>query len=334
MLLKNKEDINNYAEANQSLKYASIKPSIDTATSEFLIPVLGIDQYQDLDTAWNQATPALTTAQESLLVKAQKALAYYSLYEFTPFAEVQIGDGGLRTNRTDAKPGAFRYQAENIQNALLSRAHKYLEEMLEHLENNIADYPLWSASDEFANYRALFITTGKQFKTAYPNVQHPRQLYLKLLPSFLLIEELTIQPTIGATFFTALKTKAALTAPVWSAPEKQFLAYLHQAIAYLAVAEGVPQLNVQISNQGISVIAPGTEGNTTSNRKKNAPESQLSLLMRKSAEMGQRWLSRAVIYLNEHTDDFPDYDPLHNQPEAEEETDSSTIYTNNSTFSM
>lgn len=313
MLLKNKADLNKYAEANQSLKYETVRPSIDTAETEFLIPVIGRTQYDILDAGWNADPVSLNAIQTDLLVKAQKALASYTLYEYTPFAEVQISDAGLRTNRTENNPGAFKYQVENLRNGLLSRAHKYLEEMLEHLEKNIGLYPDWGNSKEFNKYRSLFITTGGEFKEHYPNLEHPRQLYLKLLPSFYLIEELTISPSIGDDFYKSLKAKSVQTNPTFTAYEKELLEFLKKAIAYLTITNGIPQLNVRIDNNGISILNQNTDTSTSASKRKSAEDNHLAMLIKNTYEMGQRWLSKAVAYLNENAVNIPAYDPNHNK---------------------
>lgn len=295
MLINKHEDIKKYTELNTGVKFPSITPSIDFAEQAHIIPLIGKSLYNKLNTEYNANTTSGIYIK--VLEAVQRALANLAAANYVPFADVQMSDAGITNASSSDQKAAFKYQVQNMQQAFLQRGLSYLDSLLALLDENVSTISEWSGSDEFKKYRSLFIQNGTQFKAHYSNTQYPRQLYMQLLSTMEHVEEFTIKPIISDAIFNALKNKLQSTTPNLTAEETELLRIIQKAVVFISLHDGIPQINVRVDDNGISVLSPMVDINGNNNRTATT-DTQLSFFLNSAHKTGQLWLEKCVKYLD------------------------------------
>lgn len=297
MLIKSTAELNANAETNKSISFDAVRMSIKTAEKKFIIPIIGLAQYTNLNAAHNGGAP--TPQQTALIAAIQEPLASLALALFVLHAEVSLSDAGARRTGTEEMPGAYKYQTANLAEALLGRGLDLIEDLLLFLETNKADYPLWTASDEFKEYRNLFIRSGTEFGQFYTGVKHPRQTFMKLRAALLFVQENIIRPAILPDIYDDLQTKLATEVIGYTANDKILVKHLQRAMVYLAMKEGMSDYAVSIDNNGVTVLNDQTDPTMGDvSKKMSASDIQLKNLTNSLYNIGYTWLKRATDFLD------------------------------------
>lgn len=333
MLFKNITEIKEHTECG-AVTFASLSKSIRLAEAAYIKPVLGAALYDALNTAY-QAAPGTPLADRfvSLLYNVQETLAPFAMYIYIPKAEVMVTDSGAMRTETATNKSAFQYQITNQRNTLLTEAMAMQEQLLQFLETNKSDYSEWTDSDEFKKYRSLFIKTAEQFNTIYSTASPYRNYYFMRSIMFD-CEQQIIRKAIGDPLFTDLKTKDAAPDQNFSDEEKILIQKLNSAITHFTIAKAIPRLSMRLDDQGITVMSAGTSSNDDNSKRNNAPDNQLSLLMRTENDDGDAWLSDALEYISTNASESV-FIPWYNQQQDSDDdptTDASAEESINASF--
>jgi hypothetical protein len=300
MLFKATPDIQPYSEVNTAVNFDSLKSSITAAEHEFIVPVIGLTLYNVLNAAYTAvaAETDLSLVNQALLNAVRMALAPYTMMVYANKAELQFGDGGLRRQETANAKTAFQYQTRNLKDQLKKEGDRGTEMLLSFLEINATDYPQWTASEEFAFYRSLFIKTGTEFNKYYIT-QSPQRNYLALRAVMKDVEDLVIKKSIGIELFTDLKTKTTAVVPaVLSTEESALLEILKKAIANFTIARGIHLLAARIDEFGITVTSPATFASQDElSKRAGAANAQINGLASSAYNTGSEYLAEAIAYL-------------------------------------
>jgi hypothetical protein len=326
MLFKDTAKLKEYCELTSS-NFVSLKATLRHVEDVRLVPLLGKEQYKALNDAYTAAAneTTLTEAQQALLEQCRKVVAPYLAYHYTPKAEVKLDDGGARRMETTTSKTAYKDQVARFREANQQEAEQQSEMLLEFLDENKADYPLWEAGKAFTQYKQLFIKTGFSFNEIFPS-HSPYRNYWAMRSKMLQVEQLHIKKEIGETLFDDLKTKDQ--AANLTDQEQKLLTKLKNAIAYFTVALSIPYLTVRIDANGITVTDTGSSGsNDELNKLKSAPDAKISLLMSEAKSTGETWLNDAIDFLTNNAADFNNW----NEEEDTEEIDTTTAITDANT---
>ena len=307
MLFKTKESMNQYTDVAASVTLLNVKSTAIFVESKILKSILGKSLYKELDDDFNENEDGLRSEQIELLEYCRRVLGPYICYYYAPKAAVQLSASGTqRVEGTNSKT-SFAYQDVNFRAQYLLEGETACEALLEYLNENWANEPVWSDSSEFAEFKSLFIKTGSEFEKLYPTPQ-PYRNYWAMRFKMFEVEETHIIKAITSRLFNYLKQKDKSQDPGWSDAEKRLLLYLKKSIAYLTVAAAVPHLNVRIDDNGITIAS---DNSTVSNKDqkitKAADPASISLLITSSADAGKEWLKKAVDLLTEDPESFPEW---------------------------
>lgn len=327
MLFKDTNKLKEYCELTGSVNFPSIKATLRHVEDVRLMPILGKELYNSLHQAYTAASSetALTQPQQDLLEQCRKVIAPYFAYHYTPKAEVKLDDGGARRMETTQAKTAYKDQVARFREANQQEAEQQSELLLEFLDENKANYPLWTASKAFTQYQQLFIKTGFSFNEIFPS-HSPYRNYWAMRSKMMQVEQLHIKKAIGEVLFDDLKTKDK--AGTLTELEKKLLSKIKNAIAYFTVAFSIPYLTVRIDANGITVTDTGGGGsNDELNKLKTAPDSQLALIMSEAKSTGETWLNDAIEFLTNNPAGFNNW----NEEEDIEEIDTTTAITDANT---
>ncbi len=309
MLFKDSKKIKEFAQLSGEINFASIIPTLRMVEKKHIVNILGHELYSALDTAYNNEPNEdnLTAPNKKLLLQCRMVIGPMLCCYYIDKADVILGDSGAQRVETSTNKTAFQYQGAKFKEANLREGEDATELLLQFLEDNKADYPQWTASYNFKQYRSLFIKTGNEFNDLYPS-QSPYRNYWAMRTKMLDVEENIIRPFLGDTLTNGLKTKEQANNPAFTDKEKQLLFKLKKAIANYTVAFAVPQMNVRINANGLSVVASNTSTtNDNENTRTGANDKAINALVKSCITTGQEWLANTTKFLQDNKADFPDW---------------------------
>jgi hypothetical protein len=289
-LINTIEEIRAYVSVNVSNSIEIIMPDIISA-EKYIKAALGIDQYNNLNDAYNATNPNLTNDQQLLLEKVQPALANLAYATFITIGQLDISDAGFRIIVGESHKTAFKWQIDDVKQYFLDKGFEAIDELLTFLEGNKTAYPLWTSSDAYSLTREHFINSAAVFTKLYP-IKGSRRTFLALLPILKKVEELTIEPAISTPLYEELKAQILTNAV--TVDNQKLLRLLQPAVAHLAIARAIPELGLELGEDAVFVREYiSTEGKN----QKRPSENLLSLKIGQAEKDGLTYLKRLTDFL-------------------------------------
>lgn len=251
------------------------------AERQFLLPILGTALLTAL-----QATPAPDDKFSELLSVAQRAEAHLAYWMDLAVIQTTITDSGLRTFDNNNSQAAHRWEYKEVQDMLEKKGCEALEEMLELLHDNAADWG-WQMP---GNYNSYFVT-GKDF-SAYFFLFEPFRTFNQLRPVMKQVEDQYIITTIGEDLFIDLLNKATLT-PL----ELKAFKLIKKAVAQFTIKMAIEVLPVKISNGGFTVLLTDSS-DKPNGQEAQAPTSLMALTHAACEKSGNTYLEELKQLLN------------------------------------
>jgi hypothetical protein len=235
-----------------------------------------------------------------LIPKIQAALGNITLANQIPIGQVTIDDSGITRKENDHFKSAHTGQINMLLTECLGRGYNYLESLLEFLEANEDDYPVWKASTAYTKNKEFFINSSIEFNDNYP-IMRGRITFKSLFPIMKDVELLIIEVALGTLFFDYLKEKIQ-TKTAFTSEEKKLLVCLKKAIAYFAIEQAIAKQWVKLTSN--SVIFTEHDQDTNNVLETTAQNEQASLKISDAKEKGSIWLSKAINYIKSNLDNF------------------------------
>lgn len=283
---------------NVSIDMRSITPTIERATYDYILPIIGQTQYDELLGNLSSTDARIV----NLLEAVRRPLALLTVYEHSFVGDISFGESGLYRTETDDRKGAYKYQVNTFRAKHLNQGYNSIERLILFLDANLADYPLFTAATEYARHRSLVINYASEFAVHY-DMKINRYIYQIMRPVIEEMEIFVLEPLLGQDFYTEIKTK--IKANTLDAQEKQLLFYLQKSVAHYTVLESLKRNIVQFQGDRIAQVE---ELEPQSSRKtSNAGMNSIGVLAGHNEEFAARHLSKAKWYLTENIDNFPTY---------------------------
>lgn len=276
-----------------------VLPFVDTAATQYIIPALGEEEYNELDEAYN-GEEELSATQEELLPYVQKPLAYFAFQYWFAHGQTQKSTRGVSIMSTDTSKTAWKWQIDDERDACRMLGFLHLEKMLKFLDANIDDYPTYGDSDAYDNNHEHFINFADDFSKYY-YIENSRDTFETLRSVMREVEALYVRETIGADYYDELKGK--ILADTLTEDDLWILPDLKSAITRLTIATALLRLAVFINQYGIvqrSRLSNYSEGGP---ELAPATEGQKGPLYDSLMNSGQTFLSKLADYLNTNASD-------------------------------
>jgi len=285
-LFKQIAQIAKYIPISNTITNAQL-PQQNTAEAEFIIPVLGQDLFEAMQTEAN----SIPGSPSALLQKVWAALAFFVYYKNAPYLYTRITESGFKHVTNENVQGAYKHQYYDVQNHMLADGYLALEQLFVFLLENKDDYPLWTGSEAYTRLNKNLIKTGTQFTRLY-NIYQPNRTFNALQPIMQEVEDMYIVPSIGRAFFEYLRD-----APTPTDAEKEVIDLLRKSIANFTIARAVTKLSITIMPEGVTVMQmAGIDSPVTGSA--NAPQPDKRMVQQDAERDGNAYLLRAVEYLN------------------------------------
>lgn len=272
------------------------KPYVENAQEQYLVKVLGEELLDELITQY-EAT-ALTAENQKLWLKAIKVVGPLAKYLMTPESADKISNLGVTVSQSDNNIPSSDIGIYHLRTSLLNSGYNAIDTLYKFLYKNKTDYPLWTASDAFIDFKKHFISTAEQFNL-YVVINQSSWIFYQLSAYMNDVESRYIMSAISEELFDDLKEKWADES--FSTEEKKLHKLLCQCIAQYTYALGLksPFVRQEIQN----VIAARSAGYST----KSFSKEDYAQIINEHEALAKATLNDAVAYLNKTASDtvFP-----------------------------
>lgn len=292
-LIKDTTTLKLYLTVNKSFDISDLTPFIKQVEQEIIIPNISKEQYDDLNDEYNETTPSLSAEQTALLEKLQPAIAYLAFSKWIPFGQVQIDNAGIRIASDENMKTAFQWQTDKLEDRSLYMGFTFLEQALVFMEENKADYDLWTDSDEYDTYKECFINNAIDFDKYY-SINASRLLFLSLKPTMRKVQDFNIKAAVDSDTYQDILDE--IKSGTITAANQALLNFIKPAVAHLTIARAVNEKTVIIMPNGLIRIK--NVGFMTVNAFDSASGEMVDALKRSAELDGQNYLKQLRDYLN------------------------------------
>jgi hypothetical protein len=304
MIFANVSQVKDFIPISENFNFEDLQPIIvNVSEPELLVEIIGQALYDDLNNKVKNAEGSITGKSIELLRRCRNLVAPHALLNYIPLGRVTITNGGIIVTLTETIRSASEGQIYDLKNQLNLMVSRGIESLYKYLEDNKADFALWTASSAFTLLRSNFINTSTQFNQ-YISINSNRLLFNKLRPIMTDVEDLYIKNILGQPLYLALK--AEVLAGTTTLNNAKLFPYINRAVAFGSMAEAVNQLDLEITPEGFKLSY------VTSNmgeKKERTPADVLRLqnFQKRCEENRDSALTKLKEFLDTNNTDYPTY---------------------------
>lgn len=213
---------------NAKLPYDAVEPFLQSARDIYLVRYLGEEMVAMLE---DNEVPERLTTLHALVCKALGPLA---VWMGNAELSVRISDSGFTVAKQDGTSGyapASDTKIAKVEESLERRGFQYLDQVLEYLEANAANFPEWTNSRYYTLRGGNYIQSAVQFQElGLVDINYSRIKFENLRTQMSIAEQRFVTETIGETLDTSLRSKLN-SAQTQTEPEKIMIATIRKFVA-------------------------------------------------------------------------------------------------------
>lgn len=325
MLITTIDELKLFLTVDKSVFPASFAPYVQQAEDSYIIKILGPTLYNSLSAAYtssiNSAGPVPMPADfKALWTAVNKANANLAWYLYAPINNVRISEAGINTSMTTDTERALKWQYDEMRGAFKLAGYNGIDALYRYLEGAAASswYSEWSGSSAYSEYTGHFVKNCEIITKKGAPINYNAWLWMQMLPSMDLIEQLYIRPEVGEAFFDDLLNTYSTGTP--SADQLKLIGMLQSAISLYTYADAIldPNFRQEIIMTGMTKYdqIPSTGSNRSD---MNSPMS-FSNVSQQYTNKATSFMGKIKSYLNAKASTvvFPLYfsSPLYVDPVA------------------
>ncbi len=281
-----------------------ILPYIKTQERKHLKPVLGAELY----TAWSTTPPATGKAKE-VYELMQEASANLAMLNYSHVGVIQISDKGFHINSNANTIPAGWGEKKDLRRKLLQSGTQAIDEALEIMEANEADFPTWKTSTGYTDFTEFFVRKTQDFQKYY-NIENSRLTFLKLKPHLLKVEDKFFDALLGDE--TVIIIKAAATEIT-----KKALRYCQAAQVAFCLSELAYEGAFAVTPNGLVITSEELPGEKYG----RLTEKELYNFHLAKQNDANEYMKKLLLHLNENPEIFAEFalktaistaNPIHN----------------------
>ncbi|MFY0628688.1 MAG: hypothetical protein JXR07_20515 [Reichenbachiella sp.] len=299
-MLLNDTDLKAVLPVAGSFSHSQLLPDIRTVENREIKKLLGVTLYTSLDTAYE--SDSTTAVQKELLTYVQPIIANLSFWMFLDKGNVSIDDTGIYAVHTETKKPAFEWQVKAVRRTFKRTGFNAIDNLIEFLEDNSADYPDWTSSSADEEARKFFLNTAIQYHE-YVSIKESRYMFMALLPIMKRVELQEVSATISKELFEEIKDQ--LSSLTISLTNADLLYNLKGSIAHLSWSFALLELPVIIDSDGIQLLDSSYSGSDIKLSESDAK--RINAISIRHEKIGMSYLEKVKDYLQENADDYPLY---------------------------
>lgn len=298
--------------ANVSIDIKSLLSSIKHAATNHLIPWIGQDLADDIETKYQE--DVLSANEKILLAYLQSVLGPLTMYEYAKIGAIQFSDSGMHRVENDHHKSAYKYQENQYKDYMLENGYEQLENLMVFLQKTKDTYVIWRDSEVYDKNLELTINYAREF-WRYTDRSIKRYTFEMIRPIIGDIECFTLPPYMGDDQFDDIKTKIA--AEITLSPIESGLLKLMQKIVSEFTLEESTRRNI-VRLDGRNVIQSEKLEPQSYEKTSTPSASLLKMKLNHHDSWGNRFITKLIKYLEKNRTDFPLYDTWKTEQETEE----------------
>jgi hypothetical protein len=318
MFFLNSDEIKSYVDVNVSFDFSLIKPKLNQINRDILKVHFGstlIDNYIDIYDSANGDVNSLTTPQKKLIEKFRLITAPLAVALWVTPGQVQIDSAGIFIASNEYRKTAFEWQIKDLIKSYLKPGYQAIEDAIEFILKNIADYNDFTTHDDYEFYQKAFIPNSRIFTKCYSPLKNSFMSFLALRSCMNSVEDFEIKKVLLPDYYQALKTKIGANST--TAKDKVVIAYIQKAMAHLTICKAINELGLQFDENGF-LLTDNTRRTNVGDSVKSAEGENVSRASYHLQKSGDSYLNELKAYLESNKNDFPEYvnDPLYVSPSS------------------
>jgi hypothetical protein len=308
MLFKTIEEVKEFLNVSTSVKFTTVKPSLDTAENEFLIPVLGEGMYNELQEYYSSLPIAEPTevqeATGKLLRLAQNAVVHIAYWYGFDLLNTFIEEGGFNRLEGGKFKGLYKYQEENLKAYFKNSGFNALDTMLAYLDGeDKAYFAEFHESETGLELKGMFIPNTDVFNKIY-YIGKSRLIFMRMKPYMSLVEDTQLRQVLGEDNYVFVKEEMVKAQP--DVKVVALLPYVRKPIAYLSTALLMEDSGAELGDKGL--YFEGRSGVTLSDTQiLPATAERINLLVKRNRAIGEGFINALQQYLLDHAIDWGNY---------------------------
>lgn len=249
------------------------------------------EHYQQASPDVDPPVPSYEVLTE--LVKCiQLPVAYYAIHSFSQNTDVSHEDSGRKVKiDADREKLPWEWMLEKDERAILRKAHRTTDRLLQFLENHREQIEVWKNSDQRKKIMEQFINSAEEFSMIYP-IEESERFFITISPFIREVERKNILPVLGKTRYDELKAAMADTETEFE-DEDNLIPHIQTPIALLAMSIAVDRLALEVLPEGVfqNIVSD------TANAKQPAKMEAKRQLSKQLADLGRIELNYLQEYL-------------------------------------
>lgn len=306
------EELRTFVPVSKASDFDTIAPHVINAERDYLIPVIGQETYDQLQALYDSSSSGSGSSSgessqtqeklKELLLLVQAAIAHIAFWIGYDLINSYITDDGFKRVESEKVKGLYKYQEDNLKKYFRTNGFNGLDTVLQFLEENISFFAKFKASAQYTVLKSSFIPSTAVFNCLV-FIGSSRLTFLRLIPHMQLVEEIEVQPVMGAIAFAELKDEM-----VKEQPNEKMMAIvplIQKAVAYLASAFLMEESGADLTDNGLYFTANASTNSSDTERKPSDPE-RIAILVKRNRNIGNAYLDQIRSYLVAHASDWTD----------------------------
>jgi len=196
----------------------------------------------------------------------QLPVAYFAIHSFYQNTDVSHEDTGRKV-KIDAEREKlpWEWMLEKDEKAILKKAHRTTDRLINFLEQNIDAFPEWAGSDARKEIRCQFIASATEFHTVYP-IDYSRRFFLTISPFIREAERKYIKPVLGEDVFDVMKTAMGTLPDPDAEPPVTAYADTDGLLPLIRVPLALYAMSIAVTRLSLEVLPEGVFQNLVSER--------------------------------------------------------------------
>ncbi|RZM11092.1 MAG: hypothetical protein EOO88_47365 [Pedobacter sp.] len=284
-----------------------VKPFIGSAERNFLLAVLGRDQYQVLVDAYNEADHNADSIADEEIKEAvkisQRIISNLGYLTGLPVLNVNFSDSGITVTSNAETKQAFKWQVDEVKASIQELGFTAIEELLIYMEEYAPDkFPEYLNSTNYLKHQEYLIRSAAEFSENF-NIGGSRYIFKTLSYLMKRVEEQIVKKLYSPAFFESLKSGDL------SGKKLELVTdYIAPGIALLTGAKAVVERVITFKN---GVAAVNIDGNYDSEKNNmSATREQVTLAVDQLNTDGNAFLQGGLQFILDNVSDFPGFEPI------------------------
>jgi len=294
------EEIQPFLPVDADLEITAFLPYVKQAQRNEISQLLGKELLDLIQEAYEQNEGDLSSESQELqdlLPMVQNPLAFYAYARFANKSNISLSHMGMFEQAPDHTNSAPKWKVQAAIMDIISQGDEAAEQLLEFLEENASDYPLWKDSTAM-NYADGSIFAKASDFNSFIEISYSRRLFLRLKP-YIRKAELLAKKVVSAELFADIQNQ--LKTQTMEPETEELLPYLRNYVAHEAMLRALPFLPFSNGQSGLQIITTIEQLNV----KSAISASDKRELMNELKSQLQEAKNELIYFLQENADEYP-----------------------------